>query len=91
MFSRGNGMYLLILLGAVVSALKLMGVEPVVDWSWYSLSMTFLFLLLWLVLVTVRRTREKNRENENDINSEPPEQPEVAVWADIHEWEKNRK
>lgn len=84
-------MYLLILLGAVVSALKLMGVEPVVDWSWYSLSMTFLFLLLWLVLVTVRRTREKNRENENDINSEPPEQPEVDAWGNIHEWERSRK
>ncbi|WP_369696962.1 TIGR04438 family Trp-rich protein [Comamonas testosteroni] len=54
-------MYFLILLGAVVSILKLMQFEPVLDWSWYSISMVFVFFLLWSVLTSIRKNRKKNR------------------------------
>lgn len=86
-------MYFLILLGAVVSVLKLMRFEPVVDWSWYSLSMAFVFLLLWLVLARIRRNRKKieKNANENDIDSNDADQPEVGAWGNIHEWERNRQ
>lgn len=86
-------MYLLILLGVVVSVLKLMQFEPVVDCSWYSLSMVFLFLLLWLVLANIRKNRKKieRRVNESDIDLNLPKQSEVNAWESIHEWERNRK
>ena len=86
-------MYFLILLGAVVSILKLMRFEPVLDWSWYSISMVFVFFLLWLVLASIRKNRKKIEQNanENDINSDRPAQPEVGAWEDIHEWERNRQ
>lgn len=85
-------MYFLILLGAVVSILKLMQFEPVVGWSWYSLSMVFVFLLLWSVLASIRKNRKKieRNANQNDINSDHPAQPEVGAWENIHEWERNR-
>lgn len=85
-------MYFLILLGAVVSILKLMRFEPVVDWSWYLISMVFVFFLLWSVLASIRKNRKKIEQNanKNDINSDHPAQPEVGAWEDIHEWERNR-
>ena len=85
-------MYFLILLGAVVSILKLMRFEPVVDWSWYSISMVFVFFLLWSVLASIRKNRKKIEQNANqkDINSDHPAQPEVVAWENIHEWERKR-
>lgn len=86
-------MYFLILLGAVVSALKLMQIEPVVDWSWYSLSMFFGFMLLWSILASFRKNRKISEatRNQKDVNSNRPEQSGVDAWENLHEWERNRK